>query len=131
MAGLASARPGLGHQAAGENADGHEGYMGLLRCPRCCKTEARAGRGMGAPPLPSCCCRSAFFHAAAVLPEHVTRTGSCQRHACCPSQDLAVVVLLMLIPLLAPTDSGAPAGLATISKALGIAALKARRCRLP
>jgi hypothetical protein len=41
------------------------------------------------------------------------------------------VVLLMLIPLLAPTDSGAPAGLATISKALGIAALKARRCRLP
>ena len=42
------------------------------------------------------------------------------------AQDLAVVVLLMLIPLLAPTDSGAPAGLATISKALGIAALKVR-----
>ncbi len=39
-------------------------------------------------------------------------------------QDLAVVVLLMLIPLLAPTESGAPAGLKTIAQALGIAALK-------
>ena len=39
-------------------------------------------------------------------------------------QDLAVVVLLMLIPLLAPSESGAPAGLTTIAKALGIAALK-------
>ena len=35
-----------------------------------------------------------------------------------------MVVLLMLIPLLAPSDSGVPAGLATISKALGIAAVK-------
>ena len=41
-------------------------------------------------------------------------------------QDLAVVVLLMLIPLLAPSESGAPVGLATISKALGIAAVKVR-----
>jgi hypothetical protein len=39
-------------------------------------------------------------------------------------QDLAVVVLLMLIPLLAPNESGAPFGLATISKALGLAAIK-------
>lgn len=39
-------------------------------------------------------------------------------------QDLAVVVLLMLIPLLAPSESGAPAGLKTIAKALGIAAVK-------
>ena len=35
-----------------------------------------------------------------------------------------MVVLLMLIPLLAPSESGAPAGLATIAKALGIAAIK-------
>ena len=35
-----------------------------------------------------------------------------------------MVVLLMLIPLLAPSESGAPAGLTTIAKALGIAALK-------
>ena len=34
------------------------------------------------------------------------------------------MVLLMLIPLLAPSESGAPAGLATIAKALGIAAIK-------
>ena len=40
------------------------------------------------------------------------------------TQDLAVVVLLMLIPLLAPSESGAPAGLKTIARALGIAALK-------
>lgn len=39
-------------------------------------------------------------------------------------QDLAVVVLLMLIPLLAPSESGAPAGLKTIAQALGIAAVK-------
>lgn len=39
-------------------------------------------------------------------------------------QDLAVVVLLMLIPLLAPSDSGA-LGLSKIAKALGVAALKA------
>ena len=39
------------------------------------------------------------------------------------SQDLAVVVLLMLIPLLAPSN-GAPTGFATIARALGIAALK-------
>ncbi|BDA44544.1 probable glutathione-regulated potassium-efflux system protein KefB at C-terminar half [Coccomyxa sp. Obi] len=43
-------------------------------------------------------------------------------------QDLAVVVLLMLIPLLAPNESGAPFGLATISKALGLAAIKAVAC---
>lgn len=36
-------------------------------------------------------------------------------------QDLAVVVLLMLIPLLAPQE-GAAVGFATISKALGCAA---------
>ena len=35
-----------------------------------------------------------------------------------------MVVLLMLIPLLAPSESGAPAGLKTIARALGIAALK-------
>lgn len=39
-------------------------------------------------------------------------------------QDLAVVVLLMLIPLLAPSDSGA-AGLNKIAAALGVAAVKA------
>ena len=35
-----------------------------------------------------------------------------------------MVVLLMLVPLLAPSDSGA-AGLSTIAKALGVAGLKA------
>lgn len=35
-----------------------------------------------------------------------------------------MVVLLMLIPLLAPSESGAPAGLATVAKALGVAAIK-------
>ena len=35
-----------------------------------------------------------------------------------------MVVLLMLIPLLAPSESGAPAGLKTIAQALGIAAVK-------
>ena len=35
-----------------------------------------------------------------------------------------MVVLLMLIPLLAPSESGAPTGLKTIARALGIAALK-------
>ncbi len=39
-----------------------------------------------------------------------------------------MVVLLMLIPLLAPNESGAPFGLATISKALGLAAIKVHRC---
>ena len=38
-------------------------------------------------------------------------------------QDLAVVVLLMLIPLLAPSDSGT-AGFSKIARALGVAALK-------
>lgn len=42
-------------------------------------------------------------------------------------QDLAVVVLLMLIPLLAPKE-GAAVGFATISKALGLAGLKAVAC---
>lgn len=42
-------------------------------------------------------------------------------------QDLAVVVLLMLIPLLAPSDSGA-AGMSQIAKALGLAAVKAVVC---
>ncbi len=46
-----------------------------------------------------------------------------QNHLCC-SQDLAVVVLLMLIPLLAPPDTGA-LGLGKIAKALGVAAIKA------
>jgi len=36
------------------------------------------------------------------------------------------VVLLMLIPLLAPSDTGAPTGVSTIARALGIAAVKAR-----
>jgi len=35
------------------------------------------------------------------------------------------VVLLMLIPLLAPSDTGAPTGVSTIARALGIAAVKA------
>ena len=56
-------------------------------------------------------CRSAYL-------QWVQRL--CVAHA----QDLAVVVLLMLIPLLAPSESGAPTGLKTIAKALGIAAVK-------
>lgn len=40
-------------------------------------------------------------------------------------QDLAVVVLLMLIPLLAPNPDGSVGGIATIAKALGLAAIKA------
>ncbi|KAG2488128.1 hypothetical protein HYH03_013274 [Edaphochlamys debaryana] len=40
-------------------------------------------------------------------------------------QDLAVVVLLMLIPLLAPTPDGASQGFAKIAQALGLAAVKA------
>lgn len=43
-------------------------------------------------------------------------------------QDLAVVVLLMLIPLLAPDPSGASTGMAKIAQALGIAAVKAVVC---
>ncbi len=40
-------------------------------------------------------------------------------------QDLAVVVLLMLIPLLAPAENGAQAaGFSKIAKALGVAAVK-------
>ena len=42
-------------------------------------------------------------------------------------QDLAVVVLLMLVPLLAPSESGA-LGLGKIAKALGVAGLKAVVC---
>ena len=38
-------------------------------------------------------------------------------------QDLAVVVLLMLIPLLAPSESGS-AGFSKIARALGLAAVK-------
>lgn len=38
-------------------------------------------------------------------------------------QDLAVVVLLMLIPLLAPSEAG-PSGFSKIAKALGVAAIK-------
>jgi hypothetical protein len=44
------------------------------------------------------------------------------------TQDLAVVVLLMLIPLLAPDASGASGGGAQIAQALGIAAVKAVVC---
>eukprot|EP00891_Asterochloris_glomerata_P009259 jgi/Astpho2/9259/Aster-06835 len=44
-------------------------------------------------------------------------------------QDLAVVVLLMLVPLLAPSESGA-LGLGKIAKALGVAGLKAVICIL-
>jgi monovalent cation:proton antiporter-2 (CPA2) family protein len=40
-------------------------------------------------------------------------------------QDLAVVVLLMLIPLLAPSPTGEAAGAAAIGRALGLAAVKA------
>ncbi len=44
-------------------------------------------------------------------------------------QDLAVVVLLMLIPLLAPDPSGASSGgMAKIAQALGLAAVKAVLC---
>ncbi len=44
-------------------------------------------------------------------------------------QDLAVVVLLMLIPLLAPNPDGtASGGLAQIAQALGTAAVKAVIC---
>eukprot|EP00891_Asterochloris_glomerata_P009258 jgi/Astpho2/9258/Aster-06836 len=43
--------------------------------------------------------------------------------------DLAVVVLLMLVPLLAPSESGA-LGLGKIAKALGVAGLKAVICIL-
>jgi hypothetical protein len=43
-------------------------------------------------------------------------------------QDLAVVVLLMLIPLLAPDPSGASTGMAQIAQALGLAAVKAVAC---
>jgi hypothetical protein len=39
-------------------------------------------------------------------------------------QDLAVVVLLMLIPLLAPTPDASSGGMAAIAKALGTAAVK-------
>ena len=39
-------------------------------------------------------------------------------------QDLAVVVLLMLIPLLAPTPDGSSGGMAAIATALGTAAIK-------
>eukprot|EP00884_Botryococcus_braunii_P005201 jgi/Botrbrau1/14682/Bobra.0108s0039.1 len=42
-------------------------------------------------------------------------------------QDLAVVVLLMLIPLLAPSEAG-PSGFSKIAKALGVAAIKAVTC---
>jgi Kef-type K+ transport system membrane component KefB/voltage-gated potassium channel Kch len=43
-------------------------------------------------------------------------------------QDLAVVVLLMLIPLLAPSPDGSSVGGAQIAKALGTAAIKAVVC---
>jgi len=43
-------------------------------------------------------------------------------------QDLAVVVLLMLIPLLAPAPDGSSGGMAKIAKALGLAAVKAVVC---
>ncbi|KAG1672722.1 hypothetical protein FOA52_005200 [Chlamydomonas sp. UWO 241] len=43
-------------------------------------------------------------------------------------QDLAVVVLLMLIPLLAPSPDGASGGMAKIASALGYAAIKAVVC---
>ena len=40
-------------------------------------------------------------------------------------KDLAVVVLLMLIPLLAPAENGAhQAGFSKIARALGVAAVK-------
>ena len=41
-------------------------------------------------------------------------------------QDLAVVVLLMLIPLLAPQEGGVAVPLATIMRALGLAGFKVR-----
>jgi len=43
-------------------------------------------------------------------------------------QDLAVVALLMLIPLLAPSPDGSAVGLGEIGKALGMAAIKAVVC---
>ncbi|CAG9467628.1 unnamed protein product [Pedinophyceae sp. YPF-701] len=43
-------------------------------------------------------------------------------------QDLAVVAILMLIPLLAPGENGGTVGFATIMKALGFAAVKAAVC---
>uniref|UniRef100_A0A061RBT4 K(+) efflux antiporter chloroplastic-like n=1 Tax=Tetraselmis sp. GSL018 TaxID=582737 RepID=A0A061RBT4_9CHLO len=43
-------------------------------------------------------------------------------------QDLAVVALLMLIPLLAPKTGGASVGLGDIASALGLAAIKAVVC---
>ena len=46
----------------------------------------------------------------------------------CLPQDLAVVVLLMLIPLLAPSPDGSSGGLAKIAQALGTAAVKAVLC---
>ena len=42
-------------------------------------------------------------------------------------QDLAVVVLLMLIPLLAPTPDGSSGGMGAIATALGTAAIKVDR----
>ncbi|KAA6420736.1 MAG: K(+) efflux antiporter chloroplastic-like [Trebouxia sp. A1-2] len=52
------------------------------------------------------------------------RGESGSRHGRATFADLAVVVLLMLIPLLAPSDNGA-LGLSKIAKALGLAAVKA------
>lgn len=50
----------------------------------------------------------------------------------CISQDLAVVVLLMLIPLLAPAENGAQAaGFSKIAKALGVAAVKVTSAQTP
>lgn len=50
-------------------------------------------------------------------------------HTPFPPQDLAVVVLLMLIPLLAPDPtSGSSGGAARIAQALGLAAVKAILC---
>ena len=43
-------------------------------------------------------------------------------------QDLAVVVLLMLVPLLAPSADGSAAGLGQIAKAIGFASIKAVAC---
>lgn len=43
-------------------------------------------------------------------------------------QDLAVVVVLMLIPLLAPKAGASSGGIGTIAKALGLAGVKALAC---
>ena len=43
-------------------------------------------------------------------------------------QDIAVVVLLIMIPLIAPNQSGEGSGLGHAAKALGFAALKAAAC---